>query len=275
VINVGREVMRIGTIIQARMSSARLPGKVLLELAGKPMLQRVIERVQAAPGSDVVAVATSTDASDDAISAFCKGFGVRCVRGPLDHVAERMALAAEQLALDAFVRVCADSPLIDTDLVHESAGLMRAGGAALDLVTNVLPRTFPPGQSVEVIRTRVLRDAVARMEDADEREHVTLHFYRRPARFCVQRMVSPMENTDVSMAVDEPADLLRLEKLFADAGPTAEEAGWMELAQHLRFRSRAGTTASHPTPSCIASASSAWALARSTPWRTSAIADAG
>lgn len=246
--------MRIGGVIQARMSSERLPGKVLRRLGTKPILEWVIERVQAAPALDAVAVATSVDESDDAIAKYCGAIGVRCFRGSLEHVADRMASAAEKLQLDAMVRVCADSPLIDTDLINEAVMMMRTGGAGVDLVTNVLPRTFPPGQSVEVIRTRVLRDAVVQMHDPAEREHVTLHFYRRPARFCVQRMISPMEVADVSMAVDEEKDLVRLEALLAERGPAVEESGWMELVQQLRLCHQPRKTEATPAEACFASA---------------------
>jgi spore coat polysaccharide biosynthesis protein SpsF len=233
--------MRIGAIIQARMSSRRLPGKVLLELGGRPILQRVVERVRAAPGIDHVAVATSSDASDGPVEELCRRIGVRSSRGPLEHVAERLCRAAEALRLDVFVRVCADSPLIDPALIGEAVACMRACASRSDVpgvVTNVLPRTFPPGQSVEVIRTSVLRSALEQMRDPAEREHVTLHFYRRPARFCVERIISPMEVRDASMVVDEAADIARLEALFASAPQAFEEAGWLELAQRLRMLNR-------------------------------------
>ena len=105
--------MRLGAIVQARMSSRRLPGKVLARLDGQPILQWVLERLARCPSLAENAVATSDEPDDDAIEAFCRDAGTRCVRGPLEHVAERFRQAARAMKLDAFVRVCADSPLID------------------------------------------------------------------------------------------------------------------------------------------------------------------
>lgn len=244
--------MRVGAVIQARMSSRRLPGKVLRELAGKPVLQRVVERVSRAKGLDAIAVATSSDPTDDAIAAWCLQHKIQCIRGSLANVAERFCDAAERLGLDAAVRICADSPFVDPLLIAQSVSRMRSVPDA-ELVTNVVPRTFPAGQSVEVIRTSVLRAALAEFSD-EEREHVTLHFYRRVASFRVERIVSPMEVRDVSMAVDEAADVERFERLFVVAARLGEEGGWMELTQQLRSLAGASEPAPNREAACCASA---------------------
>ena len=117
--------MRIGAIIGARMSSSRLPGKVLRPVRGRPVLQYLLERVDRADGLDRVAVATSVHASDDPILGFCRGCPVACVRGALDNVAQRLADAAWSLELDAFVRLTADSPLIDSALISRAVAEFR------------------------------------------------------------------------------------------------------------------------------------------------------
>jgi len=245
--------MRLGAIIQARMSSARLPGKVLMPLLGVPVLERVVRRVRLANELDVVVVATSTETSDDAVAAKCEAMRVCCVRGDLDDVASRMLKAAHALRLDAFVRVCADSPLIDPALVGEAADRIRVLDG-VDVVTNVLPRTYPRGQSVEAIRTQALLKALESMDDDSEREHVTRHFYRRRGSFRVERMISPMEGTDVSMALDEAEDVARLEALLAHVGRAGEDMGWMALAQHLRKLDRSIDVAPIAASACCAPA---------------------
>ena len=105
--------MRIEAIIQARMSSKRLPGKVLEQIQGKSVLQYLLERIGRCLGLQYTIVATSTDNSDDPIEEFCDDFGIECFRGSLENVAERFRDAAKKYKLDAFVRVCSDSPLLD------------------------------------------------------------------------------------------------------------------------------------------------------------------
>ena len=163
------------------MSSRRLPGKVLRPLAGKPALQYLLERLSHCDEVDRVIVATSGEASDDPVAAFCAAAGALVHRGPLEDVAARFGEVAERFELDAFVRVTADSPLLDQALVDRGAALYREGD--FDVVTNVYPRsTFPSGQSLEVVRAEAFRRALAGMDDPYEHEHVTPYFYRHPER---------------------------------------------------------------------------------------------
>ncbi|HMX44283.1 MAG TPA: NTP transferase domain-containing protein, partial [Elusimicrobiota bacterium] len=173
--------LRVEALVQARTSSRRLPGKVLRPLGGRPLVFRVVDRARAAAGLDGVAVVTSTDSSDDALAAACAREGVPLERGDLDHVARRLAEAAVRRGLDAFVRVNGDSPFLDPLLIGEAVRVFRAG--AWDVVTNVFPRSFPPGQSVEVVRTAALEKAVGQMTDPADAEHVTRFFYGHPREF--------------------------------------------------------------------------------------------
>ena len=227
---------RIGALVQARVSSTRLPGKVLRPLAGRPLMDWLIERLGRAGGVDVVAVATSDEGSDDAVAEHCSALGVPCVRGPLADVAARMVAAADALGLDAFVRVNADSPLLDPALVERAVARYREGGA--DLVSNVHPeRTCPRGQSVEVVRTDVLRARLADL-DADEREHVTLGLYRRPADIRIASLACDPPTRDVALTVDDAADAEALDDLLARLDRPHWEYGWEELAE---LRRGAGT----------------------------------
>lgn len=208
---------RIVAIVQARTGSARLPRKVLLDLAGKPLLVHVLDRLARARELDAVVVATSDEPGDDAVAELCAAHGTPCVRGPHEDVAARFALAAREHGVDAFVRVSGDSPLIDAALVDRAVARFREGG--VDLVTNVRPRSFPPGQSVEVVATRRFLELLPKMTTVDEREHVTPLLYESGLR--VARIDSGRDYGDLSLAVDTAADLARLDALIRRVGPEA------------------------------------------------------
>lgn len=205
--------MRIGAVVQARMTSERLPGKVLREVAGRPLLGYLLERLARCPALDAVVVATSTDPTDAPVERFCRERGVACYRGSLSNVARRFRDALDAHGLDAFVRVSGDSPLLDPALVGRGVRLFRAG--AFDLVTNVHPRSYPPGQSVEVVGREGFRRACVAMHEADEREHVTLHFYRHPGRFRIENFAAARDYGGLRLTVDTADDLARLEAIVA------------------------------------------------------------
>lgn len=203
--------MRIAPIVQSRMSSKRLPGKVLRPLAGRPMLDHVLERLARCPGVERPIVATSTEASDDPIARRCHYLGVTCHRGPLDNVAARFLSAAEEHHLDAFVRVCGDSPLLDSIVVERVVAAFESG---VDLATNVWPRTFPHGFSTEVVRLSTFRRALSRFETDHDREHVTSFFYRNSAHFEIANVESGRDLGDIQLAVDSADDLERVQRIL-------------------------------------------------------------
>jgi spore coat polysaccharide biosynthesis protein SpsF len=198
--------MRIGAIVQARMTSERLPGKSLRPLCGKPMLQYVLERltrIERFCKSQSLAetiVATSADRSDDPIAEFCTTFDTHCFRGPLENVAQRFLQAALAHELTAFVRVSGDSPLLDQRLV--ARGLDLFAESQPDVATNVFPRTWPAGMSVEVIRTATFERVVPELTEQSDREHVTTYLYSRPDRFRIANFARDVPRRDVHLAVD-------------------------------------------------------------------------
>ncbi len=221
--------LRVEALVQARTSSRRLPGKVLRPLGGRPLVFRVVDRARAAAGLDGVAVVTSTDSSDDALAAACAREGVPLERGDLDHVARRLAEAAVRRGLDAFVRVNGDSPFLDPLLIGEAVRVFRAG--AWDVVTNVFPRSFPPGQSVEVVRTAALEKAVGQMTDPADAEHVTRFFYGHPREFRLWNLTCPDPAPGVSLCVDSPDDWPRAEWI---AARLEANGGWREAVALAR-----------------------------------------
>lgn len=168
-------------IIQGRMGSSRLPGKVLLEIAGKPMLQHVIERTRRATRLDSIAVATSSQPSDDPIAEFCAGLGVTCTRGSLHDVLDRYYQTARTLNAGVVVRITADCPLIDPDLIDETIRLVTDPEQPVDFAANRLPppfqRSFPIGLDVEVCSFAALQRAWTESTETFHREHVMPYIY--------------------------------------------------------------------------------------------------
>ncbi|MCB9673214.1 MAG: glycosyltransferase family protein, partial [Alphaproteobacteria bacterium] len=160
-------------LVQARMSSTRLPGKVLLEIAGVPALLLVIERVRRARHVDEVVVLTSDDPSDDALAAFCADRGVRCHRGSLDDVLDRYRSAVEVLRPTTVVRITGDCPLLDPNVLDLVIERYRQHSPGVRYATNCSPPTFPDGLDCEVMDAEALLEAARTATLRFDREHVT------------------------------------------------------------------------------------------------------
>jgi spore coat polysaccharide biosynthesis protein SpsF (cytidylyltransferase family) len=217
--------MRVGAVVQARMSSQRLPGKVLAPLAGRPALQWLLERLDHAAELDTVVVATSDDPSDDPVAAFVEERGTALHRGPLDDVATRMLDAARHHELDVVVRVTADAPLLDQRLVDEVVRTLRRTGC--DVVTIVRPRTYPKGQSVEAFLTSALAAAHGGATTAEDREHVTGPLYA--GGFEVVAVSANPPRTEPAVALDTAEDHARIEALLTGLDRPHWEYGWEEF----------------------------------------------
>lgn len=215
--------MTTAAIILARMTSKRLPGKVLCRLAGRPLIDHVIDRARTIPSVTQVVVATSVDASDDRLADHCRDRGVAVFRGSLDDASRRVRDCAETYGCDYFARVNADSPFLDAALIEH--GLNRAVADSLDLVTNLRPRTWPYGIAVEVFSARTYRNAYERMDRPEDFEHVSAFFYRHLAEFRYANLVSPDgDHTDARLTIDDEADLVRAEELIRRLGPGYDRA---------------------------------------------------
>jgi spore coat polysaccharide biosynthesis protein SpsF len=220
------------------MGSTRLPGKVLMELDGRPALDYLLERLDHAQTLDAVIVATSVEAADDAIARHCAAAGMRCHRGAHDDVATRLLEAAQAAALDALVRVNGDSPLLDQALVDRGVRLFRQGGR--DLVTNVHPRSFPRGQSVEVIDCAGLRAALPRLSGQD-REHVTSGLYRDPGELTIENFDAGAEGVgpdggETRLVLDTPEDARCIEAVLRAMRRPHWQHGWTEVLALARVQ---------------------------------------
>lgn len=216
----GREEARVLAVVQARMGSSRLPGKVLEELGGEPVLGRVLARLGRARELDGVVVAAPAGEADEPVAEAAARAGAAVVRGPLEDVLERYRLAVAEHPCAAVVRITADCPLIDPGVVDLVVGRWRAGEA--DYAANVIePRSFPKGMDTEVISTGALAAAGEEATDPYDREHVTPFIRSRPERFPQLRVALDPPRDDVRLTLDTPEDLRVLRELVARVGPDA------------------------------------------------------
>ena len=167
----------IGAVVQARMGSTRLPGKVLMQAAGKPLLAHLLERLGRARSLETVLVATSDDARDDPIAALCSQLGVPVFRGSERDVLDRYYQAARGLGLDLVVRITADCPLVDPAIVDAMVQYAIDHRGEFDLVTNRRPLTFPDGLDLDVIPIDTLAEAWREAREPMQREHVIPWFW--------------------------------------------------------------------------------------------------
>ena len=174
-------------ILQARMTSTRLPGKVMRPVLGEPMIGRQIERLKRAKRLSGLTIATSTDPSDDVIESYARQIGVDCFRGPLDDVRARFIGALKAAGNPkTFVRLTADCPLADWRLIDRCIEAHEAAGA--DYTHNIPGWTFPKGLDVEVCQTSALARAEAEGLTPYDREHVTPYIYAHPELFRIERI---------------------------------------------------------------------------------------
>jgi spore coat polysaccharide biosynthesis protein SpsF len=204
-----------------------LPGKVLRDLAGRPMLQFQLERLRRGIAPEwVVVVATSSDSIDDPIAELAGTLGVEVVRGSESDVLGRFALALDTFPSRTVVRLTGDCPLTDPAIVADVVTLHEASGAAYS--SNVYPRSFPRGLDVEVMTDDALRTAAAEARDPVEREHVTPFLVRRPHRFPMATLFTDDDLGDEHWTVDRPEDLERVRSMVA-AVEDPVRAGWRDV----------------------------------------------
>jgi len=196
---------RTVAIIQARMTSSRLPGKVLEPIAGKPAILFMHERVRRARLVDAICLATSVDPSDDALAAAAAEAGIAVHRGSLDDVLDRFIGAARAHAAEIVVRLTGDCPLIDPALIDAVIGTLVGEGC--DYASNIDPPVFPDGLDVEVMTAAALESAAAEAGLGSEREHVTPFIRNRPERFRAGHVGAAVDLSALRWTVDYPDDL--------------------------------------------------------------------
>ncbi len=205
--------MSVVAIIQARLSSTRLPKKVMLDIEGKTVLERVVERIIFANITDKVIVATSIDKSDDAIEVLCRNIGTDCYRGSLNDVLDRFYNGARKNKADHIVRITADCPLIDPEMVKTVVKTHLAKGA--DYTTNTLKETYPDGEDVEVMKFSALEKAWENAKLLSEREHVTPYIRNHPEIFSHESIENVEDLSTHRWTLDNPEDYEFIKSVFS------------------------------------------------------------
>ena len=228
------------------MGSSRLPGKVLIDIAGQPMLAHVVERTRRASSVRQVIVATTTEADDQPVADFCAQRGYACYRGSLHDVLDRYYQAARQFQAEAVVRITADCPLIDPQVIDQTVysfldlspdqGQLESTQANLryDFAANRLPppwgRTYPIGLDTEVCSMQALEIAWKEAVENHQREHVMPFFYDQPQRFRILHLDYPTDYGKLRWTVDTTEDLELVRQIFAHF-PGRSDFSWLEVLE--------------------------------------------
>ena len=206
--------MKFVATIEARMTSTRLPGKVLMPVAGKPLLEHLVIRLKSVPSINAIVLATTTNADDDVLETFSKKVGIKCYRGSEDDVMGRVINAANKENADVVVEITGDCPIIDPQIVEQTIRMFKVN--EVDYVSNNHIRSYPDGMDVQVFKLEALKRSATLTRDALDHEHVTLHIRNHPELFTKINLVSPTEThwPELGLTLDEPRDYELLKKII-------------------------------------------------------------
>jgi spore coat polysaccharide biosynthesis protein SpsF len=228
-------MMKTVIITQARMTSTRLPGKVLKEVRGKSLLAYQIERLRRIPGIDEIIVATTENTSDDVLVRYCEKLSVTTYRGPEHDVLARYFGAAETARADVVVRVTSDCPLIDPDVSKNVIQYYLENIAGFDYVSNTLKRTYPRGLDTEVFTFGALKTAHLEATQTYEREHVTPFIYNHPVRFRIGQVTDSVDRNSQRWTVDTPEDFEFVRRILETVYPDKPDFSKDDVFKALEF----------------------------------------
>lgn len=239
--------LHIVIIVQARMGSTRLPGKILKEVLGKPLLDYEMERLHRVKHARTLAVATTVASVDDVVEAHCRRKDYPVFRGSEDDVLARYVKVAQALHADAVVRVSADCPLIDPAVVDDAIDLYLTNSPFVDYVSNTLERTYPRGLDVEVISFKALQEAHRLATSKEEREHVTPYIWRHPDIYQQLSLTQMQDESSHRWTVDTEEDFALVKNILEALYPTVphfhkdrvialfqQHPEWMEINRHIK-----------------------------------------
>ncbi len=226
--------MKVVATIEARMTSTRLPGKVLLPALGQPMLHHLVKRLRAVPSIDEIVLATTTNATDDPLADFAEGEELAAFRGSEDDVMGRVIGAAEHGGADVVVEITGDCPIIDPDLVEQAIRMFFQHD--VDYVSNALVRSYPDGMDTQVFRLETLKRSAQMTSDPLDREHVSRHICRHPELFSRIHLVAPpsLHWPELGLTLDEDADYRLLKRIIEALGPVEPLFGCHDAIQLLK-----------------------------------------
>lgn len=249
--------------IEARTASSRLPFKVLAEIAGKPMLALVIERVAHARSVDQIVLATTTAPEDDELEAMSARLGVACYRGSVDDVMGRVLEAATRFDATDVLAFTGDNPLVDSELIDDVVTFYRSGGYDYATTTHMhhsrnwdAVRTFPVGVSVQIFSQRTFVDAASRTSDPVEREHVSFAIYDHPERYRLGAFEAAgsyagWRHPELRLTVDTPEDLALMRKIFGTLYPANCRFSTAEAIRLVAGDTRLATLNRHVTQKLV------------------------
>lgn len=220
--------MKIVSIVQARMESARLPGKVLMDIEGQTMLARVIERTKRARMLDDIIVATTDRPADIAIVEACEQVGVAVFRGDSEDVLDRYYQTAQTHKADIIVRITSDCPLIEPNIIDQIIATFLQNKA--DYASNTITRSFPRGLDTEVFSTGALERAWREAEQQYYREHVTPYFYQNPSQFNLKDFTNTEDFSNLRWTVDRQKDLIVVRRIYSRL-PADRFLSWREIVK--------------------------------------------
>lgn len=199
-------------IIQARMNSKRFPKKILKKVNDKTMLEMVYNQIKKSKSIKKIVIATSRSKSDNLVEIFCKKKNFEYYRGNLNNVASRFYNLIKKNNFKYFVRISADSPLIDFRLIDKMARFRKH--SKYDMITNLMPRTFPKGQSVEIIKSDFYLKNYKFIVNKQDKEHVTSYFYKKKSKIKIKSIITKKIFNNLNYCVDNKKDLIKIKKIL-------------------------------------------------------------
>jgi spore coat polysaccharide biosynthesis protein SpsF len=226
--------MKIVATVEARMTSSRLPGKVLLPALGRPMLAHLTRRLKAVPSIDAIVLATTTNATDDVLAEFAECHGILSFRGSEDDVMGRVLGAAQSADADVVVEITGDCPIIDPDLIEQTIRTFEYNEATF--ASNSSIRSYPDGMDAQVFTLEALRKSAAMTDDPLDREHVTRHIINHPDLFRHVYLVAPpsLHWPALGLTLDEPSDYELIRTLIEHFGEERPLFGCGDVIRALR-----------------------------------------
>ena len=218
--------MKVNAIIQARCGSTRLPGKIFMEINGKPLLWHVVNRLKYTELIDDIIVATTTDSKDDATEEWCNKNEIKCYRGSEDNVLNRFYMASVAFPCDVIVRVTADDPFKEPSIVDRI--IKKLIDENLDIACNVFPPSFPEGLDCEVLKFNVLETMEKTTNDPYDREHVTPYIYNHPEKFKIGNLTSSRQLSNYRWTIDNEEDYEMVNAIYEKRKNQQEEILLME-----------------------------------------------
>ena len=199
-------------VIQARMSSSRFPKKMMAKILGKTLIERVVNQVSKSKYIEKIIVVTSKLKSDQPIVDFCKKKKIDFFVGSLNNVAKRYFDALKNINYDYFIRINGDSPLIDPNLIDKFITYSKKKN--FDIITNCLDKTFPKGQSIEIIKIKIFRKFYKNIKKKYDKEHPTSFFYKNNNKFKIKNIYYKQNFNLINLCIDKPEDMIIIRKIL-------------------------------------------------------------